>query len=207
MKTNMFRAAAVVLSMAAVPILAPTPATAGVETLDAAKVPSGRYEIDPSHALVAARVNHLGFSATTVRFPKVSGALTYDPAHPEAASVDVAIETGSLSSDWEARDTDLKSPAFFNVAAFPTARFTATSLVPVDAAHAKVKGNLTMLGVTRPVELDVTLIGAGKGMMGDGRIGLEARGRINRSDFGMKTFLPAVSDAVDIAIDAEFTRK
>jgi len=182
-------------------------AVAGVEAIDGSNVAAGSYEIDPSHASVAAKVDHLGFSTTTVRFPKLAGRLTYDPAHPEASTVDVTIDTASLTSDWAARDAELRGASFFNTAAFPTARFTASALTPVDASHARVSGQLTLLGVIKPVVLDVTLRGTGTGMMGDRRIGFEGHISIMRSDFGMKTFLPAIGDKVDVVIDAEFTKK
>lgn len=182
-------------------------AAAGVETTDAAKIPAGAYELDPSHASVAARVNHLGFSTTTVRFPKVSARFVYDPLHPQASQLDVTVETASLTTDWPERDRDLKSPAFFNVAAFPTAQYTANALTPLDASHARVDGQLTLLGVTRPVSMDVALVGSGLGMMNDRRAGFSAHLQFKRSDFGMKTFLPAVGDTVDVAIDAEFAKK
>jgi polyisoprenoid-binding protein YceI len=180
---------------------------AGVEAVEASRVPVGNYEIDPSHASVQARVDHFGFSTTIVRFPKVSGRFAFDPAHAEASSLDVTLDAGALSSDWEARDAELKGAGFFNVAKFPTIRFSSNALTKVDASHAKVDGQLTLLGVTRPVQIDVTLLGTGTGMMGDRRAGFAAHTSINRSDFGMKTFLPAIGDKVDIVIDVEFSKK
>lgn len=195
------------LAVALALVIPTTLAQAGVESADATKVQAGTYEMDPSHASVAARVDHLGFSSTTIRFAKLAGKLTYDPATPESSTLDVTIDTSSLSTDWAARDSELRGGGFFNTAQFPTARFTATKLTKVDASHAKVAGQLTLLGVTKPVELDVVLLGTGTGMMGDRRIGFEARGSFNRSDFGMKNFLPAVGDKVSLVIDAEFSRK
>lgn len=192
---------------AALAIVAASAAGAGVVSSDAAKVQAGVYTLDPSHTAVAGRINHLGFSATTIRFGKASGELSYDPAHPETSKLDVSIDIASLSTDWEARDAELKGPGFFNAAKFPTARFTADSLTKIDAGHAKLAGKLTLLGVTKPVEMTVTLLGFGTGMMGDTRAGFEAHGTIKRSDFGMTAFLPAVGDTVDLAIDAEFSRK
>ncbi len=180
---------------------------AAVESTDPGKVLAGTYELDPSHVTVAARVNHLGLSSTTLRFAKVTGRVTYDPAHLDTSALDVTIDTSSLTTDWPARDSELKGAGFFNVAKYPTARFAAGSLVKVDATHARIDGQLTLLGVTRPVQLDLTFLGGGSGMAGDRRIGFEARASINRSDFGMKTFLPAIGDRVDIAIDAELSRK
>lgn len=203
MNFNRTLAAAAALAL----VLCTAPAISGVETADATKVLAGNYELDPSHAAVAARIDHLGFSKTTIRFSKISGKLAYDPQHPESANLDVTIDAASLNSDWKARDDELRSPAFFNVPAHPTIRYVATSLQRIDGSHAKVNGQLTLLGVTKPVQMDVTLLGSGTGMMNDRRIGFAATMRINRSDFGMKAFLPAVGDAVDILIDAEFSKK
>ncbi|MCJ2185865.1 YceI family protein [Novosphingobium beihaiensis] len=182
-------------------------ATAGVESTKAADVAAGTYQIDPSHTSVAGRIDHLGFSTTTIRFAKSAGEFTYDPAHPEDATLSVTVDTKSLSTDWEARDNELKGPMFFNTDKFPTATFTADSLTKLDDNHARVDGELTLLGVTRPVEMDVTLRGTGKGMMGDTRAGFEAHMTIQRSDFGMKAYVPAVGDKVGLSIDAEFVKK
>lgn len=173
----------------------------------AAEAPAGVYEIDPSHASIAAKVGHLGFSTTTVRFPKIAGNLVVDTSAAAKTALNIEIQTDSLTSDWEARDKDLRGPGFFNTAAFPTAKFVSNELTLVDARHARVKGQLTLLGVTRPVDLEVTLVGTGKGMMGDQRLGFAGHAHIKRSEFGMKTFIPAVSDDVEIDIDAEFSRK
>ena len=182
-------------------------AGAAVESADSAKVQAGTYEVDPSHVSVAARVDHLGFTMTTLRFTKLTGNFNYDPAKPEASTLDVTIDVASLNSDWEARDKELRSPAFFNIAAHPQARYVASSLEKIDASNARVNGQLTLLGVTRPVQMNVRLQGTGKGMMGDQRTGFLATMKFNRSDFGMKTFLPAIGDTVEVTVDAEFTRK
>lgn len=184
-----------------------TAALAGVVSADAAKVAAGSYELDPSHTTVSGRINHMGFSSTTIRFAKVSGGFDYDPAHPETSRLRVTVDTASLSTDWPVRDGELKGAAFFNSAKFPTAQFSADSLVKVDASHAKVSGQLTLLGVTRPVRLEVTLLGTGTGMMGDVRTGFIAHTTIKRSDFGMNAYIPAVGDQVELTIDAEFRKK
>ncbi|MEO8723561.1 MAG: YceI family protein [Sphingobium sp.] len=184
-----------------------TGALAGVVSTDAAKVAAGSYELDPSHTTVSGRIDHMGFSSTTIRFAKVSGDFTFDPAHAETPRLRITIDTASLSTDWPTRDAELRGAAFFNSAKFPTAQFDADSLTKVDANHAKVNGQLTLLGVTRPVQLDVTLLGAGTGMMGDVRTGFIAHATIKRSDFGMTAYIPAVGDQVELTIDAEFSKK
>ena len=180
---------------------------AGVESTDPAAVPSGTYELDPSHVGVAATVSHLGFSNAVVRFEDVSGSVSYDPANPEASSADITIGAASLNSGWAARDGHLRSPEFFNVAAHPTITFKSASLKPTGASTAALSGDLTLLGVTRPVTLDVTFKGLGKAFDPATRIGFAASGKIKRSDFGMMTFLPLVGDEAAITIDAEFTKK
>lgn len=192
-------------------ILAAVGATAaiamGVESSDPLAVPAGNYAIDPSHTSAAASVVHMGFSKTTVSFGKVSGTYTYDPAKPEASTLEVSIDAGSLNSGWAARDAHLKSPEFFNVAAFPNVTFKSDKLEKTGANTANVAGNLTLLGVTKPVTLAVTFNGVGKGMDGIVRTGFAAITSFKRSEFGMKTFLPAVGDDVSIVIEAEFAKK
>ena len=187
--------------------LSASPIFAASQGADVAKIEKGTYVADPSHTAVAARINHLGFSQTTLRFAKAGGEFTIDPAKPEAATLDVSVDTNSLSTDMEARDKELRGPGFFNTPAFPTAHYVATSLVRLDATHARVDGQLTLLGTTRAVPMDITLIGVGTGMANDKRIGLTGHMQIKRSDFGMKTFLPFVGDDVAIDIDAEFSKK
>ena len=112
------------LALAALPV---SIALAGVETTDAAHVPAGSYEFDPSHAAVFARINHFGFSSTTVHFSKLSGRFTYDPAHAETSILSATLDAASLSTDWDARDTELKGAGYFNVAKYPTIQFTSSS--------------------------------------------------------------------------------
>jgi polyisoprenoid-binding protein YceI len=92
----------------------------------------------------------------------------------------------------DARDKELRGAGFFNVASFPAARYVASGLVRLDATHARVDGQLTLLGLTRPVPMEVTLIGVGTGLANDKRIGVIGHMQIKRSDFGMKAFLPFV---------------
>ncbi|WP_068076553.1 YceI family protein [Novosphingobium lentum] len=179
----------------------------GVEGIDPAAVPAGSYSADLSHTSVLASIAHMGFTHTNVNFRKLDGHFTYDPAHPEASSLDVTIDTNSLDSGWAARDTDLKGAKFFNVAAFPTMTFHSQKLTKTGATTARIDGQLTVLGVTKPVALAVTFNGVGKGMDGIARAGFSAHTSLKRSDFGMTTFLPVVGDDVAIDIEAEFSKK
>lgn len=185
----------------------PLDVMAAVTSPDPARVQAGHYEVDPTHTSIQARIDHMGFSTTTVAFDKVSGGFDYDPAKPEQSTLAISVDPADLFSGVDKRDADLKGPGFFNLAAFPAITFKSSHLTRVDQTHARVDGELTLLGVTKPVTLNVTFNGFGKGMMGDTRVGFLATATILRSDFGMKTFLPAVGDKVDLLIDTEFSRK
>lgn len=188
-------------------VLIANPLMAASQGADVARIEKGTYAADPTHTAVAARVDHLGFSKTTLRFAKASGEFTFDPAKLEASTLDVSVDANSLSTDMDARDKELRGAGFFNVASFPAARYVASGLVRLDATHARVDGQLTLLGLTRPVPMEVTLIGVGTGLANDKRIGVIGHMQIKRSDFGMKAFLPFVGDDVTIDIDAEFSKK
>lgn len=179
----------------------------GVEGKDPAAVPAGSYSVDLSHTSVVASIAHMGFTHTNVNFRKLDGHFAYDPAHPEASTLQVTIDTHSLDSGWAARDTDLRSASFFNVTAFPEITFRSEKLTATGATTARIDGQLTLLGVTKPVSLAVTFNGVGKGMDGIARAGFSARASLKRSDFGMTAFLPVVGDDVAIDIETEFAKK
>lgn len=203
----MFRSAYVIAAVAATVAGLPLWANAAVTSKDPSAVAAGHYEVDPTHASIQARIDHLGFSTTTVAFDQVSGGFDYDPAKPEQSQLAISVDPAALNSGFDKRDSDLKGPGFFNVPGFSTITFTSSHLTRVDATHATVDGQLTLLGVTKPLTLNVTFNGTGTGMMGDTRAGFQATATLLRSDFGMKTFLPAIGDQVTLLIDAEFTKK
>ena len=179
----------------------------GVEGKDPAAVPAGSYSVDLAHTSVVASIAHMGFTHTNVNFRKLDGYFTYDPVHPEDSSLQVAIDVNSLDSGWAPRDTDLRSAQFFNVTAFPAITFHSEKLTKTSAATARIDGELTLLGVTKPLSLAVTFNGVGKGMDGITRAGFSAHASLKRSDFGMTTLLPVVGDDVAIDIEAEFAKK
>lgn len=201
------RASALLIAPAIAIAALAAPLGAAKETADPAAVQAGTYVVDNTHATVLAQVSHFGFSTNTVRFDTINGTVTYDPAKPEASRTDITIDTTTLNSGFGKRDEHLKSAAFFNVAAFPSATFKADKLVKTGADTADLPGQLTLLGVTRPVTLKVKFNGFGKGMDGQPRIGFAATGAILRSDFGMKAFIPAVGDDVALSVDLELARK
>ncbi|HWW65220.1 MAG TPA: YceI family protein [Sphingomonadaceae bacterium] len=174
-------------------------------TAPAASIPAGRYVMDKDHRKLLWSVDHFGFSAYYGHFTGLDGTLMLDPAKPAASSVEVTIDINSISTDNATLQTELKSADWFDAAKFPTATFKSTKVVPGANGHAKVTGNLTLHGVTKPVTLDVTLHGAGMHpMMKVETVGFDAKTTINRSEFGITKFAPMISDKVDLTFSAEF---
>lgn len=168
------------------------------------------YKVDPEHTTVAFEVRHL-FTSVEGRFRRFHGTIEFDPAHPEATRVEGAIEAASIDTNNEKRDKHLRSADFFDVAKHPEIRFVSTGVSDVDAAKKKGKlhGKLTIHGVEKPIVLDVKYLGTGKDPWGNVRGGFEARGEINRKDFGLtwnetlETGGLLVGDEVTIRINAE----
>ncbi len=178
-------------------------------------LPAGEYKIDPPHAALTFKVNHLGFSHYTSRFSKFDATLNLDPAHPEAATLTAHIDPMSLALNAPPAGfhDELMGKTFFDAKLFPSIDFVSTKIEKTGEFTAKVTGNLTLHGVTKPVTMDVTFNGGYPGLAGmdpQARIGFAATGSLKRSDFGMTMGIPApgsrlgVSDEVDFAIDAEF---
>jgi len=170
------RTAALALSVTAIAAMAGiTSARADAET----------YKIDSNHSNVGFKVSHLAFSKVSGRFDRFEGSIRLDPADFSTASVEVSIDATSVDTNEEGRDKHLKSDAFFDVEKFPKLTFKSTKVVSAGSGKLKVEGNLTIKGVTKPVTLDVDVIGVGPDGMGGQRAGFEAGTRINRLDYGV----------------------
>jgi polyisoprenoid-binding protein YceI len=175
---------------------------AGEKSYDAAT--AGKYDLDAGHTAVIAKVSHIGYSLSVFRFDKVSGSLTWDPAKPEASALSIEVQTASIATPVPGFAAELGGKGFLNTQAYPTAKFVSTAFHKIDATHGKVDGQFTLMGKTRPLTFDVTLMGAGKGFMGHPRLGVEATADINPADFG----LPAMfATPIQLVIDAEFARQ
>jgi polyisoprenoid-binding protein YceI len=160
------------------------------------------YTIDPAHTFPNFTINHLGFSTLHGRFDKSSGKITMDRAKG-TGSVEVVVEVASVSTGFPKRDEHLRSPDFFNATEFPEMVFKSTK-VSFEGKGAKVEGQLTMKGVTKPVTLDVTSINCGVHPFSKKQVcGFNATAKIHRSDFGVNYALPAVGDEVDLDIEVE----
>jgi polyisoprenoid-binding protein YceI len=150
----------------------------------AASAAPATWTIDQNHSQVGFSIRHF-FSKVPGNFGKFQGAIVYDPQKPEVSSVKVEIDASSINTQNEKRDNHLRSEDFFDVAKFPTLTFVSTKVAASGDNKLKVDGNLTMHGVTKPVTLFVTFLGAGPTMNGEQRSGFEAITTLNRKDFGI----------------------
>jgi polyisoprenoid-binding protein YceI len=180
---------------------------------DVARITGGTYKVDPEHTLVRWQVDHLGITPYTGIFGQVTGSLVLDPKSPAAAKVDIVIPVAKVTTASPGLTAHLLKaaeasgkPDFFG-AASADARFVSTAVRPTGQGKAVIIGNLTLNGVTKPVTLDTSFYGAAKlpAQMGGGEgIGFEAETTIKRSDFGVVTGIPLVSDEVKLHIIAAF---
>ncbi len=162
------------------------------------------YTLDPYHTNLYWKANHFGFSNPSGKFATVTGTVTLDEAAPDKSSVNVTVNTGSVVTGIDLFNEHLRADKFFNSEKFPTATFVSSKVEPTGKDTAKVTGDLTLVGVTKPVTLDVTLNKIGENPINKLKTaGFTATGVVKRSEFGMTYALPGVSDDVQITIDAE----
>ena len=162
------------------------------------------YTLDPTHTSVTFQYTHFGYSHPTGKFMNAKGSVTLDDAHPANSSVEVSFAIDGVNTGVPALDEHLKSADFFDAAQFPTASFKSTRVEPTGPDTAKVTGDLTIHGVTKPVVLNVKLNKEAVNPMSNKKaVGFTATATINRSDFGMNKYVPMVSDQVDLYIEAE----
>lgn len=168
------------------------------------------YNLDAAHTAIVFRVNHLGFSNAFGRFTDFAGTLDFD-GDWTTGKVDLTIQTASIDTAAEKRDDHLRSPDFFNAAEFPTMQFVSTGVTKNGDNTGKLSGNLTLLGVTKAVTLDVTFNKVGPHpdprMAGIEVAGFSAQTTVKRSEFGMKTFLPGIGDDIKIWLEVEGQHK
>ncbi|KAA0912570.1 YceI family protein [Psychrobacter sp. ANT_WB68] len=178
-----------------------------ITTMASAALPT-QWQLDDSHTRVGFSVDHLGFSMTMGHFNDVKGVVNYDIKAPNKTSMNFTIAADSIDTNWEARDEHLKKDDFFNVAKYPTMTFKSTSVTFKNPQQAKVTGDFTMLGQTKPLTLDVTLNKiANSPMTKEPVIGFRATGIIDRAAYGMTIFSDGITTKVPLQIDGELIEK
>lgn len=167
------------------------------------------YTLDPTHTTVIWSANHIGFSNPHGMFPMVEGTLVFDEAAPEKSVVDATISIANLVTGNPKFNEHLSGKDFFDVAQFPKATFKSTKVEKTGDKTAKVTGDLTLHGVTKPIVMDVTFNrSAIFPMNSKPTVGFSATTTIKRSDFGMGYGVEfGVADDVHLVIEAEANKE
>lgn len=161
------------------------------------------YVIDPAHTQVAFSIDRFGFNRVLGRFDDVAGEIVLDQEHPENSSVRAVIQIASISSGNATRDEHLRAERWLNAAAFPTMEFRSTSVRPTGENTAEVTGELTLLGQTHPVTLNVRLNQIGESPSNRRpTVGFSAAGSLTRSTWGSSTAANLIGDEIAITIEA-----
>jgi polyisoprenoid-binding protein YceI len=169
---------------------------------------AGHYAVEPRHTRVLFSVLHFGYTHYYGDFTGASGTLDIDPKHVDAAQVNVSLPASSISTTNTQLDGELKGSSWFDAAKYPNITFVSRHVTQTGPKTAQVEGDLTLHGVTHPVTLDVSFNAAGLNPLDRHyTIGFDATGTIKRSDFGVKAFVPMISDDVNIIISAAFERQ
>lgn len=177
------------------------------QTTELSALPGGAYRLDPTHATILTKIDHLGFSQLVGRFDRFNATLDFDPDQPEAARLVVVIDVASLDFNVPALEQDLRGSGWFDVERYPEARFVSRGIAITGDSTGTVTGDLTLHGVTAPVTLDVTFNGGGSDLLtGAYTLGFAASGSLLRSTFGLGAYAPAIGDEVQLEIHAEFLR-
>lgn len=186
-----------------------------------ADVAAANYSLEKTHAFMTVKVGHNGgITQYRISFTDFDGDLAFDPANPEASSISftinpAAVETnypgdyaaGHPESQWSSWNEDVSRDAkWLNSDVHPEITFVSTSASRTGDLSGTVTGDLTLLGVTRPVTLDVTYNGVANPPWFEGRdvIGFDASTKLNRSDFGMAAYIPNIGDEVTVEFSGEF---
>lgn len=182
-------------------------ATTLASSLSSPALAADTFKIDQAHTNIVFFVEHLGYSDMIGQFNDVSGSIVFDQENIANSKVELVIMAASVDTDHEARDNHLRSPDFLNAEEFPEITFTSTATEKTGENTGKITGDLTLLGTTRPITLDVTFnkIGPHPIPSYNGVIvaGFSARAKVNRIDYGMTYAQGGIGDVLDLYIEIE----
>lgn len=143
------------------------------------------FQIDQSHSEIQFSARHMMVSKVRGVFETWNGTIALDPANPGSTTVDITIDAASINTKDAQRDGHLRSPDFLNVEKFPSVTFKSTKVDVTGDNTAKLSGDLTIAGATKPVVLDVEYQGNAKSPWGTTNYGFSAHTKINREDWGL----------------------
>ena len=176
-------------------------------TSTAATISTGTWALDPIHTEIGFTVRHL-MSKVRGKFETFEGTV-FTGEDLTDSRVDVSVDLSSINTGTSARDDDLRSANFFEVEQYPTMTFSSSNVIEKAPGELVVQGDLTIKGVTKPLELAVELLGEGADPWGGTRIGVEATGLLSRKEFGIDFNIPLegdkvmIGDKISIVINAE----
>jgi polyisoprenoid-binding protein YceI len=169
------------------------------------------WKHDPNHSKLGFVVTHLSVADVTGYFTSFDVTVSSSQADFSDAVIELSADINTINTGIEARDNHLKTADFFDAAAYPTMTFKSTSIEKSGDKHYKLKGNLTMHGVTKEITVDLIHRGTISNEMTQNKevAGLQILGTLKRSDFGIGAKFPdfAISDEVRIKADGEFSKK
>lgn len=168
----------------------------------------GSYKLDQTHVAVLFKINHMGLSTFVGRFNKVDASLEFDPNNIAAAKLSAVIDVASLDANNPDLEDTLRGSSWLDTEKYPQAFFKTTSVSVLDQNSAVFSGELTLHGVTAPINITVTFNGGANNMLtGFYTLGFSATSTFSRSTFGVDYLIPAIGDAVAIEVFAEFQQQ
>ena len=168
---------------------------------------SGQYSLDKSHAALIFKIQHMGLSTYVGRFNVLSAELDFDPSNIESINLTADVEISSLDINDEELKDDLMGRSWFNQAQYPIARVSTQKVEKLKDGQILLTLNLDWRGVRKPIEMTATFHGGANNVLtGKYTLGFSSCGSFNRSDFGMKQFIPLVGDEVVLEAFGEFQK-
>lgn len=170
---------------------------------------TGTWNLDPSHTNVGFHARHAMVAKVRGAFTEIEGSITLNGSDPAASSAALTMQAASITTANADRDAHLKGEDFLNAEQFPTLNFVSTSVAQTGPTQFVVTGDLSIRGVTKPVDVTFDYLGVSTDPWGNQRIGFEGRAEISRKDFGLTWNVALegggilVGDTVRIEIDAE----
>ena len=168
---------------------------------------TGDYTIDASHSTIGFTVRHAMVTNVKGKFDEFSGSLHLDGGDPSASTASIDVKMDSIDTGSEDRDGHLKSADFFKIEEFPTMTFRSTKAEALGDEDYRITGDLTILGTTKPLTIDLEFNGAAKDPFGNERVGFEGKATILRSEWGLtwnaalETGGVLISDKIKLSFD------
>lgn len=169
-----------------------------------------QWTLDPAHSSAEISAKHMMITTVRGKMSVIGGSVDFDPANPAAASVEATLDPASINTGVGDRDNHLRSPDFLDAPNFPTIHFKSTRVEPTGENKARIHGDLTIRGITKPVVLEAEFLGAALNPFDQSeRAGFVASTSINREDWGLTWNVPLaqggllVSKDVRIALDVQ----